>query len=372
MAKKQKPTESTEVKQKKSTGAVIGTIGFSILTFLLALLFFISISMRYFWKENLISTALEKAASSNVTISQMEITEDGQTQNLGQWVYTWYMWNSKNLTPEYAEAAMAHPAVQEKISTYFDELGAYFLRQQKDLPVLDAGEFCDMLQYDMASDLEKQTGIVFAEKDRWAIMYNAEDDVEEWNESLQESIGSGAGKVAVRFFFTLPGVIMIGTLLGICILLWLILAFRGHWKKGKMLTVCGIMAAAPGLLAVLFCGVLLFLVVILDCISALSFVSDTFVLPTLLKPFAMYGGEMALAGAIVTVIGILIQCAGKKKARRVAAATAPETEAFVYMPESAAAAAPQTTESTEAVCPSCGAPIAEGEKFCGHCGSMLE
>lgn len=387
MAKKQNQAEGTQentVKQTKKpgVGAAIGSVILFVLTMFMAILLLCSSTLYLSLQYNSVEKAVERT-----DLSQIEWTDDGITQSLGNWIYTWYMEGAPNLTPEYAQAALTHLEIKNVLCDYLGDLRTYLLRETNDLPQLDAAAFADVLQYDLASALKQETGVTFTEEDRAYFLWATGEDFPDWNASVWETVGTGAGKTCIRFFCTMPGVITAGVLTVVLFVLWLIFAMKGHWRKGRMLTGFGVAVAVPNLLVLLISGILLLLVNVLDAISVLSFTADG--LPTVLMPLIWPCLAYTLCGAVIAAIGICINAVGKAKREKkeqetfdsaLAQAESPvqpaaepqesEASSFVYsaiQPESM----PEPKPETEIFCPNCGAKNDAGSKFCGSCGGAL-
>lgn len=364
---------TTRSGKKPGGGAVIGSVLLFILTCILGILFLCSMTMRTALIQGSPSAALSK-----VDLSQAEITENGKTQKLGIWMYDWYLWDAPNLSQEYAEIVTAQPEVNEFFRDYLDEFGAYLTKESDTLPELDVNDIADLMQVDLAARMQKETGVTFAEADRQSIQWSMGDDIADWNETLQATVGSGFGKFFVRFSCTMPGVITFGILTIISFILWLCLAIKGHWRKGRFLTGYGCAVAIPSLLVLAASGALLLLVHVFDVIPALSFAAEG--LPTLLLPVVWSSLTVALCGMIVASIGICTNAvvkAKRKKAETAAmqpAAPAAEPESapeFVYAATPETKAEASAAEPTAQFCPHCGAQNELGSKFCGSCGQEM-
>lgn len=391
MAKKQSRTseQKAEASKKPGAGAAIGSIVFFILTFLMASVLLCSSTLYLTFSQNSLTKTIDRT-----DLSAVQLTDDGVRQDLGSWVYRWYMEGAPNLTPEFAQAALRNDAVKGVFTAYCTDLGQYLMRETNDLPMLDAEKLADAMQQ---NSLSQETGVTFLKEDRSYFLWATGEDIPEWNNEMHQIVGTGIGKVMIRFFCTLPGVITAGTLTLLLFVLWIIFAVKGHWRKGKMLTGYGVAVALPNALALLSCGILLLLVTVLDAIPTLSFAIDS--LPVLLVPMIWPSLAYTLGGALIASIGI---CAnGVAKSKRVVsdssvqasepASTAtsaepaetpqePDTEpttAFTYQPfepqkETVQAHAEvDNAPSAGTTCPHCGAPVTEGSKFCGSCGGVL-
>lgn len=377
-AKKEQPqTEpsSTISRKKPGGGAVIGSVLLFILTCILGILFLCSMTMHMALTQGSPSAALSK-----VDLSQAEITDDGKTQKLGIWIYDWYLWDAPNLSQEYAETVTAQPEVNEFFCDYLDELGDYLTKESDTLPELDVNDIADLMQVDLATRMQKETGVTFAEADRQSIQWSMGDDIADWNETLRETVGSGFGKFFVRFSCTMPGVITFGILTAASFILWLFLAIRGHWRKGRFLTGYGCAVAIPSLLVLAASGILLLLVHVFDVIPALSFAADG--LSTLLLPAVWSSLTVALCGMIVASIGICTNAVVKAKRKKaeiaemqpaapVAAAEPAPAPEFVYTAAPETKAEASAAEPTAQFCPHCGAQNEPGSKFCGSCGQQM-
>lgn len=383
MAKKQNKSEETLEKtvKKPGVGAAFGSVILFIFTMIMAALLLCSSTLYLSLQQN----SAEKAVS-RIDLSQIELTDDGRTQNLGDWVYTWYMEGAPNLTPEYAQAALTRPEIKNVLCDYLENLRTYLLRETNDLPQLDAAAFADVLQNDLAADLEQETGVRFTNEDRAYFLWATDEDFPDWNEEMHEIIGFGAGKTIIRLFCSLAGVITAGVLTIVLFVLWLIFAIKGHWRKGRMLIGYGVAVAVPSLLLLLSSGILLLLVNVIDVISALSFAADG--LPTVLMPAIWPSLAYVLCGVVITLIGIFANAVGKSKRAKKEQAAAeaapveleapsqpasvpqePETSPFVYSemhPETIS-----ESKTDPGICPHCGAKNDSGSKFCGSCGGTL-
>lgn len=377
-AKKEKISSEpggTRSGKKPGGGAVIGSVLLFILTCILGIFFLCSMTMHTALTQGSLSKALSK-----VDLSQVEITENGKTQKLGTWIYDWYLWDAPNLSQEYAETVMAQPEINEFFCDYLHELSAYLNKKTDTLPELDVNDIADLMQVDLATRMQKETGVTFAEADRQSIQWSMGDDIAYWNENLQEKIGSGFGKFFVRFSCTMSGVITFGVYPVVCFILWLFLAIKGHWRKGRFLTGYGCAVAIPSLLVLAVSGILLLLVNVFDVIPALSFAADG--LPTLLLPAVWSSLTVALCGMIVASIGICTNAVVKAKRKKAeiaemqpaapAAAAEPEpTPEFVYTEAPETKAETSASEPTVQLCPHCGAQNEPGSKFCGSCGQEM-
>ncbi len=376
MAKKAQPNTSdtnTKIKKAPGIGAAFGSVILFIITFLTAALFLTSAAAHATLKQN-----APVKAMIGMQFCKARVPGSGY-RSFSYWLHHCYMWNSENLTPEYSEAVVETPEFRNFLCYYLEDLEAYLLKESDDAPMFDVNAFCDVFQYDIAADLQQETGILFAEADRAAILYNAEDDVAQWNEIVSRD---SFGKSAVRFLCTLPGVITTGALTGLFFLLWLILAVCGGWRKGRMLTACGTAIALPSLIALLGSGILLLLVYAFDCIPFLSFASVGML--DLLLPLLWSSAAITLCGMIIASIGICINSivkTKKKKARLAemyaqeqpaapAVSATPEQPEFTYAQiQEEQAASPDKPSSV--FCPHCGAENEADSKFCGSCGGAI-
>lgn len=392
MGKKAKEKKSNDTKteravKKSGAGAVIGSILFFLLTFLLAILLLCS-TVAY---ETLSADGVSKAISQ-MDLSQAQWKENGKKQNMGQWVYEWYMQDAPNLTPEYAEAALANEEINGVICDYITDLSAYLTKKSDEMPEVQAETFADLMQDELAGTLEKETGVRFAETDRVAFLYATEDDVPAWNQAVDRIAGHGFGKFAVRFFCTLPGVVTAAVLTGVSFVLWLAFAIRKHWRKGRMLTASGVAVAVPGLLVLIADGLVFLLAGAMNVLDDLSFARDG--LSDLLLPSLWSALIVALCGIIPASIGICINAVCRVKAKKqgqaapfvpeaaepqpekvpVLAGATPENPApageFVYSPVSEVES-PEPNVPDSGVCPHCGAQNEPGSKFCGSCGQKM-
>lgn len=315
--------------KKSGTGAVIGSIVLFILTLLMAVLLLCSSTLALSLQQHSVEKAVQQT-----NFSQLEWTDDGITQNFGQWIYTWYMDGAPNLTPEYAQAALSHTETKAVLCDYLAQLRTYLLGESDDLPQLDAAAFVDVLQYDIAAKLEQETGVTFTDADRSYVLWATDEDFPEWNDTVSDLVGGGIGKTVIRFFCTLPGVITAGALTVVMLILWLIFAIKGHWRKGRMLTGIGVSVAVPSLLVLLSSGILLLLVDVLDVIAALSFLSNG--LSLILVPAILPSLGYLLCGVVIAAIGICTNTAGKARcAKKQQSETnaEPKTETAAPQPE---------------------------------------
>lgn len=384
MAKKEKTktTEHTEKKEMKKPGggAVVGSIFLFLLTCIFGILFLCSTILYTALPQKSLSAAVSK-----MDLSQMELTDDGKTQKLGQWLYDWYLWDAPNLSKEYAEVFIAQPEVNEMVCDYLDDLSNYLTKETDTLPELDVNNIADLMQDDLATRMQKKTGITFAEADRQSILWTMGDDVSDWNDDLYETVGSGFGKFAVRFLCTIPGMITFGGLTVGFFVLWLCLAIKGHWRKSRMLIGYGCATAIPSLLVLAGSGILLLLVNVFHAIHGLAFMADG--LPTLLIPIILPSLSIALCGMIITSIGIFTNAIAKARSRKQAPSAAepndslesakpaaedtPKTPEFVFTEAPKISVEPSASEPTATFCPHCGAQNDLGSKFCGSCGQAM-
>ena len=97
--KKAKPA-----KQPSRAGAVFG----SILLFLLTLLFSIALLCSSILHSLLPQHALS-GSISQMDLSQVQLKDNGKTEQLGKCLYDWYFWDAPNLTEEYADVLVQQP-----------------------------------------------------------------------------------------------------------------------------------------------------------------------------------------------------------------------------------------------------------------------
>ena len=108
--------------------------------------------------------------------------------------------------------------------------------------------------------------------------------------------------------------IVFGVLTVACFVLWLVLAVKKHWHKGRMFTAYGLAVAIPSLLVLAASGVTLLLVEAFHVPDALIFSKAG--LPTLLKPVVLATLIPAAYGVLFTVIGICTNAAVKSKKKK--------------------------------------------------------
>ena len=366
-----------KAKAKKSgAGAVFGSIVLFLVTCLCGILTLCSLILYTALPQKSLS-----AAVAEMDLSQMKLTDEGQSKLLGQCLYDWYLWDAPNLSAEYADAFAAQPEVNEFVCAYLDDLSAYLTAESDTLPELDANDIADLMQTELSASLHEKTGVTFAEADRQSVLWSMGDDFNSWNESLNHAIGSGFGRFSARFLCSLPGVITFGALTVGFFVLWLVFAIKGHWRKGRMLTAYGCAVAIPSLLVLIGSGVLLLLAsVVFNAIPALSFTEKG--LSTLLMPVILPALAVALCGMIVASIGICTNAVVKANHRKKAAEPPiSETEAapaektaqpdFVYATVPAANSSETAAENAPAFCPHCGAPVEGDSAFCGSCGQAI-
>ncbi len=402
MAKKQSNSESPTAQEKKKpgAGAVFGSIVFFILTFLSACLLIFSTTLHLTLQDQRISHAI-----SRTDFSEISLTQDGKTQSLSAWIYEWYFSGAPNVNETYIDALISQDEYKIIFTDYFDALGSYLLQETDTLPTLSAESLADVMQYDLANTLAQETGITFTDEDRDYFLWATDEDIPEWNHTIQDVVGQGFGKAMIRLFATLPGIILAAGITLVFFILWLIFSIKGHWRKGRMLTGYGVAIAIPSLLILLSGGILLLLVNALHLIDSLSFAKHA--LPLLLLPAIWSSLGTALIGIIFTSIGIFTNSLAKAHSAKnqnqettlemsavhesiptVQPEPAPEPTTKPVLetePKSKAESAtvlesPESEAKTEAktepktasgVCPHCGTQNSPDSKFCGACGGVL-
>lgn len=65
------------------------------------------------------------------------------------------------------------------------------------------------------------------------------DDINAWNDALDSAVGSGFKQFAARMLCGMSG-ITFGVLTIGCFVLWLILAVKKHWRKGRCCRLAGL------------------------------------------------------------------------------------------------------------------------------------
>lgn len=360
--KMQSSEKPIQTKKKPSrAGAVFGSILFFILTVLLTLLLLGSAIGHHMLSKGQLSQAVSK-----VQLSEITVEENGTSQPLGQWVYEKYLYNSVNLTPEYAGLAVAQPEMNDLLAQYATEYSDYLTRKTETMPKVEADDFADLMQEKMASYMEHETGIIFSEADRIALVKNMQSDLSAWNGTMEQIMGHGFNKVMLRFFMTKAGVVTACVLLHVEFVVWLIFAIGKKWRKGKMFKGYGFAVAIPSLLLLLGCGVFLLLTTAMDAISPLSFAQKS--MPVLLLSAVWAGLAGTLYGAIFASIGIatnaVVRAKGEKTRKKAQPSEPAEKPEFHYteLPEDS------NQKPTPTHCPKCGAEIVPGGKFCGGCG----
>ena len=128
--KKSKPTADAApekkpkpAKQPSRAGAVFG----SILLFLLTLLFSIALLCSSILHSLLPQHTLS-GSISQMDLSQVQLKDNGKTEQLGKCLYDWYFWDAPNLTEEYADVLVQQPEFNALFCNYLDDLSDY-LRQ---------------------------------------------------------------------------------------------------------------------------------------------------------------------------------------------------------------------------------------------------
>ena len=143
--KTQSSGKPIQTKKKPSrAGAVFGSILFFILTVLLTLLLLGSAIGHHMLSKGQLSQAVSKMQLSEITVE-----ENGTSQPLGQWVYEKYLYNSVNLTPEYAGLAVAQPEMNDLLAQYATEYSDYLTRKTETMPKVEADDFADLMQEKM-------------------------------------------------------------------------------------------------------------------------------------------------------------------------------------------------------------------------------
>ena len=248
--KKSKPTadaapekKAKPAKQPSRAGAVFG----SILLFLLTLLFSIALLCSSILHSLLPQHTLS-GSISQMDLSQVQLKDNGKTEQLGKCLYDWYFWDAPNLTEEYADVLVQQPEFNALFCNYLDDLSDYLTGDSSELPKASVEDIADLMQNDLGSTMRKETGVVFAEADRQSLEWTMGDDINAWNDALDSAVGSGFKQFAARMLCGMSGMITFGVLTIGCFVLWLILAVKKHWRKGRMLAGYGWAAAIPGLL----------------------------------------------------------------------------------------------------------------------------
>ena len=184
--------------------------------------------------HHMLSKGQLSQAVSKVQLSEITVEENGTSQPLGQWVYEKYLYNSVNLTPEYAGLAVAQPEMNDLLAQYATEYSDYLTRKTETMPKVEADDFADLMQEKMASYMEHETGIIFSEADRIALVKNMQSDLSAWNGTMEQIMGHGFNKVMLRFFMTRAGMITACVLLNAEFVVWLIFCHREKsGEKGK-------------------------------------------------------------------------------------------------------------------------------------------
>ena len=383
--KKSKPTADAAPKKKPKpakqpsrAGAVFG----SILLFLLTLLFSIALLCSSILHSLLPQHTLS-GSISQMDLSQVQLKDNGKTEQLGTCLYDWYFWDAPNLTEEYADVLVQQPEFNALFCNYLDDLSDYLTGDSSELPKASVEDIADLMQNDLGSTMRKETGVVFAEADRQSLEWTMGDDINAWNDALDSAVGSGFKQFAARMLCGMSGMITFGVLTIGCFVLWLILAVKKHWRKGRMLAGYGWAAAIPGLLVLAGCGVTLLLVEAFHVPDALLFTKKG--LPTLVQPTVLATLIPAGYGVIFALIGIFTNAAVKKKQKK--AALQKSTDKPAAPVETPAAEQPEfhytemtgdskkdntDASATAKFCPHCGAPNALNSQFCGSCGQKMK
>lgn len=379
------PKKEKKQKQPTRAGAVFGSILLFLLTLLFGICFLCSSILNSVLPQKTLSAAIAK-----MDLSQIQLSDHGKEQLIGKCLYDWYFWDAPNLTEEYAEKLVTMPECNQFLCDYLDDLSTYMTGDNSELPQLQPDDVADLLQEELGSKLTKETHMVFAEADRKSLNWTMGDDLNGWNSMLQHTIGSGFGKFLTRQLCNLSGMIAFGVLTVACFVLWLVLAVKKHWHKGRMFTAYGLAVAIPGLLVLAASGVTLLLVEAFHIPDALIFSKAG--LPILLKPVALATLIPAAYGVLFTVIGICTNAAVKSKKKKAAAVSAPVPDApapeapapqapdsapaepeFRYTETSGESHAPKTDDSsTVKFCPHCGAMNPLDSQFCGSCGKKMD
>lgn len=381
MAKKKSKTtadtaaESTAkpVKKPSRAGAVFGSILLFLLTLIFGICLLLSITLHTIVPQNALSKAV-----SQMDLSQAQLCDDDKMQPLGKCMYDWYFWNAPNLSEEYANVLVQQPEFNTLLCDYLDDLSGYLSGDIAELPEASVTDIADLMQNDLGSTMQEETGVIFAEADRQALEWTMGDDVNDWNHTLKHTIGSGFGKFLARMLCSISGIIVFGIMTAACFVLWLILAVRGHWRKGRMLTAYGCAVAIPSLLVLAESGITALLVEAFHVPDALLFTRNG--LSVLLIPVVLSSLTVALSGMIVASVGICTNAVVKAKAKKKAAAVPEKTSAplpsepeFRYT-EADGQDHTKKTDDTPTVkfCPHCGAENPLDSMFCGSCGEKMQ
>ena len=260
------PKKEKKQKQPTRAGAVFGSILLFLLTLLFGICFLCSSILNSVLPQKTLSAAIAK-----MDLSQIQLSDHGKEQPIGKCLYDWYFWDAPNLTEEYAEKLVTMPECNQFLCDYLDDLSTYMTGDNSELPQLQPDDVADLLQEELGSKLTKETHVVFAEADRKSLNWTMGDDLNGWNSMLQHTIGSGFGKFLTRQLCNLSGMIAFGVLTVACFVLWLVLAVKKHWHKGRMFTAYGLAVAIPGLLVLAASGVTLLLVEAFHIPDALIF-----------------------------------------------------------------------------------------------------
>ena len=163
--KKSKPTadaapekKAKPAKQPSRAGAVFG----SILLFLLTLLFSIALLCSSILHSLLPQHTLS-GSISQMDLSQVQLKDNGKTEQLGKCLYDWYFWDAPNLTEEYADVLVQQPEFNALFCNYLDDLSDYLTGDSSELPKASVEDIADLMQNDLGSTMRKETGVVFAE-----------------------------------------------------------------------------------------------------------------------------------------------------------------------------------------------------------------
>lgn len=346
-----------EKREKKHTkvGAAFGSIGFTILTFLVTLLFFGSVTMHVASSSHAFSKAVEQTDLSQVKVMNFSLSE---------MMYDDYFWDCPTLSG-------MDCAVSDQIMTS-DAVNAFyadFLRNVEDFWNGDADkiEFITVQEY---GDAVSGT-VTLEQADYDGLTYTMEDDFNAWNQTL----GKGLTKNLIHFYVSKIGMIFFGVVEFIVWLCWLICAITKKWRKSRMMTAFGLIIFIPFALITIATGVGILAFDVLEIPNAAEEIGTG--VATLGMPFFLTAVGFEVGGLVFSLIGMWGNKSVKAK-KQAQSGSSTEGEYSYQAAEPATEIKSKKEVETDAtgdtgkICPNCGNTIPAGSDFCGACGTSLK